>query len=104
MTAKQPVPTVRLIDQRGVTVTVAAEDADARIAGGYLPADGQERASVEGYAGNTVPELRDEIDRRNEGRDEADLIPSDGRKAVLVAALDADDVDNGDADAPFTDL
>lgn len=91
MATKQPVRTVRLIDQRGVTVTVSAEDADARIAGGYVRADGEAATDVEGYAGNTVPELRDEIDRRNEGREEADLIPSDGRKAVLVAALDADD-------------
>lgn len=43
------------------------------------------------YAGQKVAELKAEIERRNEGRDEADLIPSDGKKADLVAALEADD-------------
>lgn len=44
-----------------------------------------------GYGSMKVDELKAEIDSRNEGREEADLIPSDGRKADLIAALEADD-------------
>ena len=44
-----------------------------------------------GYESMTVADLRAEIESRNEGREEVDLIPSDGKKADLVAALDADD-------------
>lgn len=43
------------------------------------------------YKALKAPDLKAEIDRRNEGRDDADLIPSDGNKAELVAALEADD-------------
>lgn len=40
----------------------------------------------------SAADLRAEIDRRNEGRDEADLIKPDGRsKAAMQAALAADD-------------
>lgn len=44
-----------------------------------------------GYGDLKVPELKDEIAKRNEGREEADLIPSDGNKADLVKALEGDD-------------
>ena len=47
--------------------------------------------SAPGYDEQTVSDLRAEIARRNEGRGEADQIPSDGKKADLVAALAADD-------------
>lgn len=41
----------------------------------------------------TVAELQEEIDRRNRGRDVADLIdPVSGKKADLVAALELDDM------------
>lgn len=39
----------------------------------------------------TIPELKAEIARRNEGRDEADQIPASGNKPDLIAALAADD-------------
>lgn len=39
----------------------------------------------------TVPELKDEIARRNQGRDEADQIPTQGNKPDLIAAIAADD-------------
>jgi hypothetical protein len=39
----------------------------------------------------TVAELRAEIERRNEGRDEDSQISTAGRKADLVEALKADD-------------
>lgn len=39
-----------------------------------------------------VDELRAEVERRNEGRDEADqIVPEGTKKADLVAALEADD-------------
>ena len=38
-----------------------------------------------------VADLRALIADRNEGRDESDLIPDDGNKADLIAALEADD-------------
>lgn len=44
-----------------------------------------------GYGSMTVSELKAEIAARNEGRDEADLVPDEGKKADLVAALEADD-------------
>lgn len=46
-----------------------------------------------GYAGMKVADLKAEIDKRNEGRDEGDLIEPDepGNKPELVAALEADD-------------
>lgn len=51
----------------------------------------------EGYDAMTVADLKAEIDARNEGRDEADQIDGTGKKADLVAALEADDED-GPAD------
>lgn len=48
----------------------------------------------------TVAELQAEIDRRNRGRDTADLIdPVSGKKADLVAALELDDLAAADPDA-----
>jgi hypothetical protein len=44
-----------------------------------------------GIEDQTVAELKDEIARRNEGRDEADQIPAVGNKPDLIAALTADD-------------
>ena len=48
-------------------------------------------AGATGYGAMKVAELKAEIGSRNEGRDEADLIPLDGKQADLVAALEADD-------------
>lgn len=39
----------------------------------------------------TIPDLKAEIARRNEGRNEADQIPSTGNKPDLIAAIAADD-------------
>lgn len=50
------------------------------------------REDADGYAGLKVGELKDEIDRRNDQRgDEATQISKAGKKADLVAALEADD-------------
>lgn len=43
------------------------------------------------YDDMRVADLKALIGERNEGRGEADLIPDDGVKADLVAALEADD-------------
>lgn len=43
------------------------------------------------YGSMTVAELKAEISARNDVREEADRIPTDGVKADLVAALEADD-------------
>lgn len=43
------------------------------------------------YDDLTIPELKAEIARRNEGRDEDTQIPAAGKKPALVAALVADD-------------
>lgn len=39
----------------------------------------------------TVAELKDEIASRNQGRDEADQIPTQGNKPDLIKAIEADD-------------
>lgn len=44
-----------------------------------------------GYDSLKVDELKALILTRNEGRDDADKLPVDGKKADLVAALTADD-------------
>lgn len=46
------------------------------------------------YQGLKRADLEAEIARRNEGRDEADLIPATGNKPDLVAALTADDANH----------
>lgn len=48
-------------------------------------------SSSEGYSSLKVGELRAEIDKRNEGREDADLLSTEGNKADLIAALEADD-------------
>ncbi len=61
--------------------------------------EGQPKAAADspdsGYEGMKVADLKAEIERRNEGRAEADLVPAEGLKADLVAALVADDAKTG---------
>jgi hypothetical protein len=45
------------------------------------------------YADATNDQLRSEIISRNEGRDEADKLSLDGKKADLIATLEADDAE-----------
>ena len=47
--------------------------------------------SAPGLEDLTVPQLKDEIARRNDGRDEADQISASGNKPDLIAAIAADD-------------
>jgi hypothetical protein len=44
-----------------------------------------------GYAGMRVPDLKAELEKRNVDREEDALLPVDGKKGDLVAALEADD-------------
>lgn len=44
-----------------------------------------------GYLAMKVDDLKAEIVRRNEGRDDADKLSTEGKKAELIAALAADD-------------
>lgn len=43
------------------------------------------------YSSRTVADLRAEIERRNEGLEEPDRLPVEGKKVDLIAALEADD-------------
>jgi hypothetical protein len=74
----------------GVVVDVREDKA---LGGTYEALDGGEAdtAAGEGYGAFKVADLRAEIERRNADRDEGDRLPVDGKKADLVAALEADD-------------
>jgi hypothetical protein len=47
------------------------------------------------YSSMKVDDLKAEIESRNDGRDEADQLSTEGKKADLIAVLEADDADNG---------
>lgn len=51
----------------------------------------KEAPAGDDYESLKVADLKAEIERRNEGRDEEDQIPATGNKADLVEALAADD-------------
>jgi hypothetical protein len=80
---------------KNVTSGAVVEVADEKVAGlgsSWVPADGEKSPAPESrYEGQKVDDLKAEIERRNQGRDEADLLSADGKKADLVAALEADD-------------
>lgn len=82
----------KMIAPNGATVNVSEEKAGRLLALGFkAPGDKQAADSKSPYASMKVDELRTEIESRNEGREEADLLPLEGKKADLVATLDADD-------------
>lgn len=70
----------------GVTVQTSERIAE-RLGGRFEPAG----PAAEGYEAMKVADLKAEIERRNEGRDEAGRVSAEGRKPDLVAALKADD-------------
>ena len=74
-------------------VVSVADSKDFRFGEGWHPYTGEPDAEqTEGeYGTYKVADLRSEIAHRNEGRDEADLIPTEGKKAELVEFLTADD-------------
>ena len=47
--------------------------------------------TAEGYEALKVADLKAEIERRNDGREESDRLSGEGKKADLIAALQADD-------------
>lgn len=71
----------------GAWVTTSEEN--AKRLGSAFQADGSDESG--GYSSQKVADLRAEIAKRNEGREEADLLSDEGNKAALVATLEADD-------------
>lgn len=53
--------------------------------------DGTTKEESTGHAALKVAELKAEIDRRNADREDDAKLSTEGNKAALVAALDADD-------------
>jgi hypothetical protein len=72
----------------GVIVNVDHDTAVQLTTDGWVDASSP---TAGGYASMKVADLKAEIERRNEGREEPDRLPGDGKKADLVAALEADD-------------
>lgn len=57
------------------------------------PVSSDSAPSASSYEEMTVSELKDEIDRRNENRDEEGQISKSGNKSDLIDALESDDDD-----------
>lgn len=72
----------------GVVVNVREEKVEL-LGSNWAPAEDGPKA--EGYAAMKVDELKAEIESRNENRDEDGLLSAEGKKADLVATLEADD-------------
>lgn len=93
MATKKEPETVRLVAPNGAAVSVSAKKAERLLAdSSWSRADAA--PEPEGYAAMKVADLKAEIERRNDGRDEDALLPVDGKKAELVAVLEADDDDD----------
>ena len=54
-------------------------------------ADAGDESGASQYGDMKVADIKAEIEKRNEGRDDADLLSTDGKKDDLVAVLEADD-------------
>jgi hypothetical protein len=80
---------VRMTAPNGAIVDVSEEKATRLLRQGFHALGAPSSSSP--YSSMKVDELKAEIESRNEGRDYADLLSLDGKKADLVAALDADD-------------
>src|SRR5690606_3664860 len=80
--------TGRFIHGRTGIVVSVADHKDGRFTAPWRACDGSGGSD---YWRMKLADLRAEIQRRNGGRDAADLLPVEGRKADLVAALEADD-------------
>lgn len=78
----------RLRGSRGAVVRVDDATAARLLSDGWRPADTPPGG---GYEAMKVADLKAEIARRNAGRGEADRLPTDGRKADLIAVLETDD-------------
>jgi hypothetical protein len=73
----------------GATVETSEENAK-RLGSAFVP-EGSTEPAPEGYSTMKVDALKAEIAKRNEGREEADLLSDEGLKADLIATLEADD-------------
>lgn len=81
----------KLVRLRNTTTgaVVQTKERTAANLNGFEPFDA---ASNDGpYAGLKVADLKAEITRRNEGREDADLLSLDGKKPDLIAVLATDD-------------
>jgi len=65
--------------------------------------DGAEAETPSGYEAMKAADLKAEIEKRNEGRDGAAKLSTQGNKAALIAALTADDEPDAVADADNDD-
>lgn len=81
----------------GSTVRVDSAKAERLVDSGLFTGD-VKRSQPEGYAAMKVADLKAEIERRNDGRDEDDLLSVEGKKADLVAVLEADDEADDDGE------
>lgn len=83
----------RFVNTENNVVVSVADHKDSRFESPlWRSHDGSDSSpAAEGYEAMTVPKLKAEIERRNEGRDEPRLVPTEGKKADLIAALEADD-------------
>lgn len=82
---------IRLRYTNGAVVEVPEEKAERLRRMGFSSADESDATKPEGYAAMKVADLKAEIESRNEGRDEEGLLSAEGKKADLVATLEADD-------------
>jgi len=88
---------MRLTAPNGATVNVPDEKAERLLTMGFTdPGASATADSKSPYSSMKVDDIKAEIDSRNEGRDEADLLSLEGKKADLVAVLDADDAASDD--------
>lgn len=76
---------------RAVVVTNPATGQDVALLPGRVVPAWAEALLNDKYDDLTVAELRDEIRSRNEGRDDAEHLSAEGRKAELIQTLKADD-------------
>lgn len=84
----------RFVNDKTKVVVSVADSKDHRFpaSAGWSPVtDDDTTPAPEGYAALKLPELRAEIDKRNEGRADEDKVSAAGNKPDLVAALEADD-------------
>lgn len=80
----------RLRNSAGVVINVSDEKAVV-LGSMWQSVEGETSTGPTGYDALTVDELKDEIRKRNDDRDDDDRLALTGTKAELVASLEADD-------------
>jgi hypothetical protein len=76
-------------------VVFSVDDSKNSRYGGELYGDPDAESGPD-YKSMKVADLRAEVAKRNEGRDEASLLSAEGNKTELVAVLEADDEANSE--------